>query len=60
LLLKTCNFRVDILNRFEVELAFAGFEFVEPRLELLIVLLDLFVDGAARGLVALLGLSNGV
>jgi hypothetical protein len=60
LLLQTGNLLVDILDRLVVELAFAGLELVEARLELLVELLDLLEDGIAPGLVALLRLADGV
>jgi hypothetical protein len=60
LLLKTGNLLVDILDRPVVDLALAGLELIQSRLELLVVLLDLLEDGVATGLVALLGLSDGV
>jgi hypothetical protein len=43
-----------------VNLGLGVLELVQARLELLIKLLDLLVDGAAGGLVALLGLANGI
>jgi hypothetical protein len=51
---------VNILDGLVVELALAGLELIEARLELLVKLLDLLEDGVAAGLVALLGLADGV
>lgn len=60
LLLQAGNLLVNILDRPEVDAALAGLELVLARFELLVKLLHLLEDGIAAGLVALLGLADGV
>lgn len=60
LLLQTCNFLINLLNRLVVRLALCGLEFGELLLKLVVELLDLFENGITAGLVSLLCLADGV